>query len=71
MAKYVVQQCNPQNVGAPELVEAESERQAAEKVCGVSLRPRGRPGELRARVHLAGHHRQMTEIAFYADLNSD
>ena len=48
-------------------VTARSADEAAEKVCGVRLRDRGKPGELRARVVRDGDLARK-ETVFYADV---
>ena len=52
-------------------VDAQSAQEAAVRVCGIKLRDRGRPGELRARVVRDGDLAPRKETAFYADLNSN
>jgi hypothetical protein len=70
MTKYQVQDCQDGPGKRPWVsVDAESEREAAEKLCGINLRDRGKPGELRARVVRRGDLARK-EIAFYADVNS-
>ena len=51
-------------------VDAQSDQEAAEKVCRRKLRDRGKPGELRARVVHRGDLARK-ETAFYADVNSN
>jgi hypothetical protein len=47
-------------------VEAFSEREAAEKVCGVALTEAGKLAQLRARVLTLGDRRQTRATPFYA-----
>jgi hypothetical protein len=47
-------------------VEAASEKEAAEKVCGFALAERGALGQLRARVLRFGDLKQRSATAFYA-----
>lgn len=68
MAAFQVQDCKNGPGKAPWVkVTALSEQDAAEKVCGVKLRDRGKPGELRARVVRDGDLARK-EVAFYADV---
>jgi hypothetical protein len=54
--RYSVQKCDRlgKNTGAPLEIYADSEIKAAEIATGMKLRQRGRSGEMRARVHVAG-----------------
>jgi hypothetical protein len=47
-------------------VEASTEKEAAEKVCGLPLRQEGRLAQLRARVLRFGDLRQRSATDFYA-----
>ena len=47
-------------------VEAATEKEAAEKVCGRALTPAGRLAQLRARVLKFGDLKQRTATSFYA-----
>jgi len=47
-------------------VEAGSEKEAAEKVCGLPLREAGRLSQLRARVLTLGDLKQRSATPFYA-----
>jgi hypothetical protein len=47
-------------------VEAGSEKEAAEKVCGRTLKERGKLAQLRARVLTLGDLKRHTATAFYA-----
>jgi hypothetical protein len=47
-------------------VEARSEKEAAEKVCGRTLKERGKLAQLRARVLTLGDLKKHTATAFYA-----
>jgi hypothetical protein len=47
-------------------VEAGSEREAAEMVCGLPLAEQGRQAQLRARVLKLGDLKQRTATSFYA-----
>jgi hypothetical protein len=47
-------------------VEARSEKEAAEKVCGRTLKERGNLAQLRARVLTLGDFKQHTATPFYA-----
>jgi hypothetical protein len=47
-------------------VEAASEKEAAEKVCGLALTQAGRLAQLRARVLAFGDLKQRSATAFYA-----
>jgi hypothetical protein len=53
--------------GAWQEIEAITEQEAAERLCGVKLRLKGTKGELRARVRGKGDLSQATATAFYAD----
>jgi hypothetical protein len=67
MSVFQVQDCKGGPGKHPWLkVAAQSAQEAAEKVCGVKLRDRGKPGELRARVVRDGDLARK-ETAFYAD----
>ena len=47
-------------------VEAATEREAAEKVCGLTLREQGKLAQLRARVLKHGDLKQHSATSFYA-----
>ena len=71
MTAYKVQDCKDGPGKRPWVkVDAQSALEAAEKVCRIKLRDRGKPGELRARVVLGGDLARK-ETPFYADLNSN
>jgi hypothetical protein len=70
MTSYKVQDCKNGPGKRPWVkVDAQSEQEAAEKLCGIKLRDRGKPGELRARVVRSGDLARK-ETDFYADVNS-
>jgi hypothetical protein len=48
-------------------IEAASEKEAAEKVCGLSLTPQGRLAQLRARVLTVGDLKQRSATPFYIE----
>jgi hypothetical protein len=48
-------------------VEAASEKEAAEKVCGLSLAAQGRLAQLRARVLTVGDLKQRSSTPFFAE----
>jgi hypothetical protein len=52
-------------------VEAFSEKEAAEKVCGVALTRAGKLAQLRARVLTLGDRRQTRATPFYAALDQE
>ncbi len=67
MTAFQVQDCKNGPGKTPWVkVTAQSAQEAAEKVCGVKLRDRGKLGELRARVVRDGDIARK-EIALYAD----
>jgi hypothetical protein len=68
MTKYRVQGCEEgKNVGASEIVYANTDLEAAQSVAfGVELRRKGKLGELRARVWTTVD--PVTETAFHADV---
>jgi hypothetical protein len=67
MTAFQVQNCkNGPGKNTWVKVTAQSAQEAAEKVCGVKLRDRGKLGELRARVVRDGDLARK-ETAFYAD----
>jgi len=68
MQRYLVQKCDEvgRNTGNPQEVSAESEIEAAEVATGMKLRPTGKLGEMRARVHQLGDFRQVPPTPFYA-----
>ena len=67
MTAYQVQDCKDGPGKRPWVkVDALSEQEAAEKVCGIKLRDRGKLGELRARVVRKGDLARK-ETAFYAE----
>ena len=71
MTAYQVQDCKNGTGTRPWVrVDAQSEQEAAEKICRIKLRDRGKPGELRARVVRSGDLARK-ETAFYADVNSN
>jgi hypothetical protein len=67
MTTFQVQDCKNGPGKSPWVkINAQSAQEAAETVCGVKLRDRGKPGELRARVVREGDLTRK-EVAFYAD----
>ena len=67
MAAFQVQDCKNGPGKSPWIkVTAQSAQEAAEKVCGLKLRDRGKPAELRARVIRDGDLARK-ETDFYAD----
>jgi hypothetical protein len=68
MTTFQVQDCKNSPGKNPWVkVTAQSAQEAAEKVCGVKLRDRGKLGELRARVVRDGDLARK-ETAFYANV---
>jgi len=68
MSAFQVQDCKSGPGKTPWVkVNGQSAQEAAERVCGVKLCDRGKPGELRARVVRDGDLARK-EIAFYADV---
>jgi hypothetical protein len=68
MAAFQVQDCKTGPGKTPWIkIVAQSAQEAAEKVCGVKLRDRGKHGELRARVVRYGDLARK-ETDFYADV---
>lgn len=56
MPKFRVQRYDgPTPIGKPELISADNEQQAAEKVCNEILSPGGKAGQLRAVVSPASN----------------
>jgi hypothetical protein len=70
MTAFQVQDCKNGPGKSPWVkITAQSAQEAAEKVCELTLRDRGKPGELRARVIRDGDLSRK-EVAFYADVGS-
>ena len=71
MTTFQVQDCKKGPGKNPWLkIVAQTAQEAAEKACGMKLRDRGRPHELRARVVRDGDLSRK-EMDFYADLDTN